>query len=171
MDNDSESWTVSTPLGPPSEYLFKRRWTKLTIDISTKPGDEVTHEKLKQFVRNLQAQNYKDRSPKKSRKGKHKEFLLVTNEHKIPRRFHFLVHFVFTILGLSLPYSWFLYFSIGHVNYRIEKKLFTSNEDETSEITEVDGDLTTDSDDNKSDADQENNKKDSDSDVPLLEIE
>ena len=57
------------------------------------------------------------------------------------------------------------------MNYRIEKKLFTSNEDETSEITEVDGDLTTDSDDNKSDADQENNKKDSDSDVPLLEIE
>ena len=170
-DNDLESWTVTTPLGPPGKYLFKRRWTKLTIDVSTKPGDEATHENLKKFVQNLQAQNSRDRSTKKTRKGKLRECHFVTDEHRIPRRFHALAHCFFAIFGLSLPYSWFLYFSIGHVNYRIEKKVFSLNEDETSQTSDFDGDLTTDSDDNKSSGDEEKDKNDSDSDVPLLVVD
>ena len=171
LDDDLESWTVTTPLGPPAKYLFKRRWTKLTIDVSTKPGDEETHENLKQFVQTLQAQNSRDRSTKKTRKGKRRECHFVTDEHRIPRRFHFLAHFFFTIFGLSLPYSWFLYFSIGHVNYRIDKKLFSSKEDDISQTTQVNGDLSTDSDDFKSNTDEEKNKNDSDSDEPLIVID
>ena len=158
-----ESWTVTTPLGPPSEHLFKSRWTKLTIDVSTKPGDEATHENLKQFVQTLQAQNPKDRTAKKAHKRK-QSCILVTNDiQKLPLRFHAIFQHMFAIIGLSLPYSWFLLCSIGHVNYKIDKKVFTTQEGERSQTTEVDDDLITDGD--------EDNNISSESDVSLLEIE
>ena len=158
-----ESWTVTIPLGPPSEHLFTRRWTKLTIDISTKCGDEATHENLKQFELNLQAQNPNDKTAKKAHRSKQSCILVTNDTQKLPLRFHAAIQCVFAIIGLNLPYSWFLYFSIGHVNYKIDKKVFTIQEGGTSQTTDVDDDLITDGDEDKNSS--------SESDVSLLEIE
>ena len=34
------------------------------------------------------------------------------------------IYWIFTLLGLSLPYRWFVFFTVGHVDFRIKKRVF-----------------------------------------------
>ena len=124
IDKDIESWTTGTPLGPPSRSLFKRRWTRLTVDVISRAGDKATDDNVKRFLWNFLFLNPKYWDQKRFKRKNLKAILVADDIHDIPGRFSSLVYYTFVFLGLYIPYSMFLDYSFGHVHYRIDKKVF-----------------------------------------------
>ena len=57
-------------------------------------------------------------------KGDESESYLVSNEMDLlPFRLHSLTQWTFAVVGLSLPYRLLLHLSMGHVRYRIKKRI------------------------------------------------
>ena len=124
IDNDIESWTIDTPLGPPSRSLFKKRWTRLTVDVISRAGDKVTDDNVRRFLWNFLFLNPKYWDQNRFKRKNPRAILVADDIHDIPRRFSSLVYYTFVFLGLYMPYSWFLYNTIGRVDYQIIKRIF-----------------------------------------------
>ena len=112
----------------PSVEMFYRRFTKLVIYSDIKPGDKQVFENMK--------------NTRKAFKQEHKghddelhlyidddtvEKFLVRRDDNDPtpgRFFNKTAYWVFTFLALSLPYRWYLYCSMGHIKFKVKRRVF-----------------------------------------------
>ena len=110
---------------PPSLELFRKRYTKLHISVTSHPGDSETQRELIAARRTFKEQHRgHDSTRRLTTKNRTFEKLFVSDNGMTPWIFHPFFYWIFALLGLSLPYRWGIYCTIGHVRYRIEKTVF-----------------------------------------------
>ena len=108
----------------PTEDIFKRTYTKLNIQVSVHPGDRQTQEKILR-QRQLILHGYLGHNPSQLKIKNHTSFsYLVGDSNIIPFLCKPVLYYTFAILGLSLPYRWCVYLSVGHVKFNIKKRVF-----------------------------------------------
>ena len=108
----------------PTEHIFKRTYTKLNIQLSVHPGDRETQaEILRQ--RQMILHGHSGHNPSQLKIKNHTSFsYLVGDNNAIPFLCKPVFYYTFAILGLSLPYRWCVYLSVGHVKFNIKKRVF-----------------------------------------------
>ena len=101
--------TTTNYTGTPTEATFKKRFTKLNIQITINPGDSYTQDEI---IRNRE--EFRDRhkdhdSMLKLRTNNHTVVSYLVGEDKtVSRVFTRTFYYIFALLGLSLPYRWFV---------------------------------------------------------------
>ena len=105
----------------PSVDIFKRTYTKLNIQVSVHPGDRQTQEEILR-QRRMILEEYSDHS---LRINNRKSFdYVVGDSNIIPTLCKPAFYYTFALLGLSLPYRWCVYLNVGHVKFKINKRVF-----------------------------------------------
>ena len=117
--------TISTNYGEPSSDLFKKRYTKLNIEVVVRPGDIETQQEMIQNRRQVKEQHRGHDSRHNFQTVNRKTMrLFVSDNDTTPWIFHPVIYWCFALLGLSLPYRWYLYCSVGHIRFHIQKRVF-----------------------------------------------
>ena len=119
------STNVQTSCKPvPTEDIFKSTYTKLNIQLSVHPGDQQTLEEILR-QRQLILHGHSGHNPSQLKIKNHTSFsYLVGDSNTIPFLCKPVFYYTFAILGLSLPYRWCVYLSVGHVKFNIKKRVF-----------------------------------------------
>ena len=116
---------ISTNYREPSSDLFKKCFTKLNIQMVVRPGDIETQQEMIENKRRLKEQHKGHDSERNLQTVNRKTMsLFVSDKSTTPWMFHPVFYWGFTLLGLSLPYRWWLYCSVGHIRFHIEKRIF-----------------------------------------------
>ena len=111
-----------TPLGPPTTKMFTRKFTHLTIMITIRSADAETQNDMnRQREEFLESHRGHDQAIRFQTINYFEENLLVTNEPYLPRLFQPWLYRIFAIVGLSIPYRFLIFLSIGHIRYKIKK--------------------------------------------------
>ena len=129
MHSDLYYWHTGTvecvtPLGPPTTKMFTRKLTHLTILTTVRPADAETQSDMnRQREQFLNRHIGHDKAQRYHTKNYFEENYLVSNNDYtfLPKIFRPSLYRIFAFLGFSMPYRWILFFSIGHVRYKIEK--------------------------------------------------
>ena len=117
-----------------SEKIFKRKLTRLNVTITVTPGDtEILEEVSRKRDEFLDMHDYIEMEILTQRTM---NCIVGDNTEDLPFRYNPKLFFVISILGLAMPYSWLLYLSVGHVNYRVVKKV-TSIENSSHAIVPI----------------------------------
>ena len=115
-------------LDEPKKSLFKKKYTFLTVRCSLKNTHLVLGEEITKQVEQFNKDHASHSTPLKVQSQHHfEEGYVVTNGEKslssiMGRR----LYWIFTFLGISLIYRLFLVINIGHIEYKIEKKMLAS---------------------------------------------
>ena len=124
-----------TPQGPPTTKMFTRKLTHLTIMTTVRPANAET-----QSYMNRQREEFVERHKNHNEKPKFhtinyfEENYLVSDD-TLPGLFQPSIYRIFAFLGLSMPYRWAVFFSIGHKIYRIKK--YVKEQDRQIQIENV----------------------------------
>ena len=129
MHRDLYYWHTVTmdcvaPLGPPTTKMFTRKLTHLTIMTTVRPADAITQTDMnRQREQFLNRHMGHDKAQRFHTTNYFEENYLVSNSDNtfLPKLFRPYLFRIFAFLGLSMPYRWVLFLSIGHVRYKIEK--------------------------------------------------
>ena len=118
--NDTRNWFLEYP---GTARLFRRKYTHLIMDLSVVPNtDQVKDEVRKHFLHLQESHNRHDEELKIKAKYKFKEIHLVANNtKKIPMILKPTLYWIFTFVGLSLPFRWFRSILFHTVHYKIQK--------------------------------------------------
>ena len=108
----------------PSENIFKKTFTKLKIQGHVRIGDRHTQEEFlahkQQF---LDTHSGHDTVRMETRSHSSVSFL-VGNVDTIPSVFKPKFYYIFSLLGLSLPYRWYIYLKTDHIKFKVNKRVF-----------------------------------------------
>ena len=110
----------------PSQNMFNRKFTKLTIHTSVHPADENTQNEIisgRESFRNghvRHGDSYQIRTENQTSKT-----YFVGNSGTIPWIFKGAIYWLFALLGLSIVHRLFIYIYIGHMRYEVQKCVFT----------------------------------------------
>ena len=115
--------------------MFTRKLTHLTIMTTVRPADAETQCNI-----NRQREEFAERHRNHNNRPKlytvnYFEDNYLVSDDALPRLFQPSVYRIFTFLGLSMPYRWVLFFSIGHKRYSIKK--YVKEQDTRSQIQNV----------------------------------
>ena len=115
----------STNYGEPSLNLFSKRYTKLNVQVTVRPGDTETQEEMMENRRQLK-QQHRGHDTRRSLQivNRKAESFLVSDNDTTPWIFHPFFYWCFALLGLSVPYRWCLYYTVGHIRFQIQKTVF-----------------------------------------------
>ena len=118
--NDSRNWFVGCPA---TARLFQRKFTHLIVDLSVIPNTDQVRDEVRTYFLHLQeSHNKHDEELRIKAKYKFKEIYLVANKtKKTPMIIKPTLYWIFTFLGLSLPFRWFRSILFQSVNYKIQK--------------------------------------------------
>ena len=120
----STSVKINTNCPEPSLELFKKHFTKLTIQVVVRPGDIETQQEMIENRRQVKEQHRGHDTRRKFQTVNRKTMsLFVSDNSTTPWMFHLVCYGCFALLGLSLPYRWYLYCSVGHIRFHIEKRV------------------------------------------------
>ena len=105
----------------PSQDIFKRTYTKLNIEVSVHPGDRQTQEEILR-QRQIILRGHSDQKLKINNRTSFS--YVVGDSNIIPTLCKPVFYYTFALLGLSLPYRWCVYLNVGHVKFKINKRVF-----------------------------------------------
>ena len=103
--------------------MFKKIYTKLSIDIAVNPGDDYTQNEIMQNRKEIK-RTHKGHIVKLKTDNHKSVSYLVADTNTVPTVFHPIYYYVFSLLGLSLPYRWYMYFNVGHVKVKVMKLVY-----------------------------------------------
>ena len=126
--NDTRNWFLECP---GTARLFQRKFTHLIVDLSVIPNTEQVRDEIRKYFVYLQeSHNKHDEELRIKAKYKFKEIYLVANNIKnTPVIMEPTLYWIFTFVGLSLPFRWFRSILFQTVNYKIQK--YVNNTDTT----------------------------------------
>ena len=106
--------------------MFKRQFTKLDIEITVKPGDEHTQNEIIYHRERFRSSQVRGGCTyRKLKTDNRMEFsYFVGNTGTIPLILAPALYWLFALLGHSLFYRFFVYVYIGHVRYKVKKRVF-----------------------------------------------
>ena len=118
--NDTRNWFLEYP---GTARLFRRTYTHLIMDLSVIPNtDQVKDEVRKHFLHLQESHNRHDEELKIKAKYKFKEvYLVANNTKKTPMVLKPTLYWIFTFVGLSIPFRWFRSILFHTVHYKIQK--------------------------------------------------
>ena len=115
----------------PSLDIFRRDYTKLKILVSVHPGDCFTQEQMiNDRDEHLQTHVQHGASQCVTENLSSTSYLVGTGG-EAPRLFQPKFYYIFSLLGLSLPYRWFVYFKTGRVKFEVRKRVFQGESSST----------------------------------------
>lgn len=138
--NEYHFHTTTNSLGDISEDIFRRKLTKLDLEVSVKPKDKLVKEEMKESQKAFMNEHKgHDKMLKvKTKNLSQKKYLVMENEND---RFKKTRFWVAAAVGMSLPYRWFLLFKIGHVKCSISKRVSSSDRPPSMSLSSVKSDL------------------------------
>ena len=110
----------------PSANIFSKKFTKLILRTSVRPGDENTQNEIisaRESFRNGHAL-HGDFDTVRTENRRSKTYF-VGNSGTIPWVFTKAIYWIIALLGLSIVHRLFIYIYIGHVSYKVKKCVFT----------------------------------------------
>ena len=108
----------------PSEDIFKKTFTKLKIQGNVRIGDRHTQEEyIAQRQQFLDTHSGHDTTRMETRNHSSVSFL-VGNVGTIPSVNKPRLYYIFSLLGLSLPYRWYIYLKTDHIKFKVNKRVF-----------------------------------------------
>ena len=120
------------PQEPLTTKMFTRKITHLTIMTTVRPADsEIQCDMNRQREQFVEKHRNHNERPKFLTINYFEDNYLVSDD-TLPRLLHSSIYRILTFLGLSMPYRWILFFSIGHKRYRIKK--YAKEQDRQSQI-------------------------------------
>ena len=109
----------------PSERMFKEKFTKLKIQVTINPGDRFTQDEMIRNREQFLELHSGHEAQQTVKTHNHTVLTYFVGDNKVVSRiFTRTIYWIFALLGLSLPYRWFVFFTVGHVDFRIKKRVF-----------------------------------------------
>ena len=130
---------MDIPLEIPSEQMFQRKVTKLVVCISSHPGDkEVQKEMILDRERFRESHKGHDKDLKLTTQNRIVDTYLVSDDQSAVFSFTLL----FVIMSMLfcfflLPYRWYLFCTMGHIKYKINKRVYSVQEPGTIQICQL----------------------------------
>ena len=117
-----------TPQGPPTAKMFTRKLTHLTIMTTVRSADAETQSDMNRQREEFLESHWGDDQAIRFQTTNYFEVNhLVTDDPHLPRLFQPCLYRTFAVLGLSMPYRFILFLSIGHIRYKIKKYVKSQN--------------------------------------------
>ena len=108
----------------PSENMFKKKFTKLSIKITVHPGDQHTQDEIISSRKRCLERHLRHGAYKIQTQNHLEISYFVGNTETIPFMFSPAIYWIFGWAGMSLLYRLFIYIYVGHVRYKIRKRVF-----------------------------------------------
>ena len=125
----------------PSEDIFKKTFTKLKIQGHVRIGDRHTQEEFLAHKQQFLGTHSGHDTVRMDTRSHSSVSFLVGNVDTIPSVFKPKFYYIFSLLGLSLPYRWYIYLKTGHIKFKVNKRVFqgeaTSTGTSTAQTPEV----------------------------------
>ena len=115
----------------PSDDIFQRNFTKVTVVDEIRPGDVFEMDKLERSKEQFKQEHkgHGDKLRLSMTTGSETRYLVRKNiNHPVPERFRSSSwYWICTFLGLSLPYRWYYYCGVGHLKFKVSRKVYSQN--------------------------------------------
>ena len=115
----------------PSDDIFLCNFTKVTVVDEIRPGDVFEMDKLERSKQQLKQEHtgHEDKLRLSMITGSETRYLVKrSNNYPVPGRFlNSSWYWICTFLGLSLPYRWYYYCGVGHMKFKVSRKVYSQN--------------------------------------------
>ena len=136
---------MDIPLEIPSEQMFQRKVTKLIICTSSHPGDkEVQKDMILDRERFCESHKGHDEDLQLTTKNRSVEIYFVSDDHSAVFSFTWFSIIKIIIMMfccLLLPYRLYLFCTMGHMKYRINKRVYRVQELGMIQICQLNDDI------------------------------